>query len=80
MRHKIHRRNCQPEPAITIGSNIYGGRVSTIVVALIVGTLGAFLSFKGYVRRANSHGLTDWSVRFWGGKADMTIALRNVCL
>jgi hypothetical protein len=50
LRHKIHRRNCQPEPAITIGSNIYGGRVSTIVVALIVGTLGAFLSYKGYVR------------------------------
>ena len=48
-----------PEPrrllgpiAITIGSNIYGGRVSTIVVALIVGVLGGFLSFKGYVRRA----------------------------
>jgi hypothetical protein len=28
------------------------GRVSTIVVALIVGALGGFLSFKGYVRRA----------------------------
>ena len=38
--------------AIAIGSTIYGGRAPTIVVALIVGTLGAFLSFKGYVRRA----------------------------
>ena len=41
-----------PQVAIAIGSTIYGGRASTIVVALIVGTLGAFLSFKGYVRRA----------------------------
>ena len=34
-----------------IGSTIYGGRAPTIVVAVIVGILGAFLSFKGYVRR-----------------------------
>ena len=40
-----------PQVAITIGSTIYSGRASTIVAALIVGTLGAFLSFKGYVRR-----------------------------
>jgi positive regulator of sigma E activity len=41
-----------PQVAIAIGSTIYGGRAPTIVVALIVGTLGAFLSFKGYGRRA----------------------------
>ena len=41
-----------PQVAIAIGSTIYGGRAPTIVVALIVSTLGAFLSFKGYVRRA----------------------------
>jgi hypothetical protein len=41
-----------PQVAITIGSTIYSGRTSTIAVALIVGTLGAFLSFKGYVHNA----------------------------
>ena len=41
-----------PQVAIAIGSTFYSGRASTIVAALIVGTLGAFLSFKGYVRRA----------------------------
>jgi len=41
-----------PQVAIAIGSTIYGGRGPTSVVALLVGTLGAFLSFKGYVRRA----------------------------
>ena len=41
-----------PQVAIAIGSTIYGGRAATIVVAVIVGILGAFLSFKGYVRRA----------------------------
>ena len=41
-----------PQVAIAIGSTIYSGRASTVVAALIVGTLGAFLSFKGYVRRA----------------------------
>jgi hypothetical protein len=41
-----------PQVAIAVGSTIYGGRVPTIVAALIIGTLGGFLSFKGYVRRA----------------------------
>ena len=41
-----------PQVAIAIGSTIYSGRASAVVAALIVGTLGAFLSFKGYVRRA----------------------------
>ena len=41
-----------PQVAIGIGSTIYSGRASTIVAAVIVGALGAFLSFKGYVRRA----------------------------
>ncbi|WP_245262610.1 hypothetical protein [Ensifer sp. BR816] len=40
-----------PQVAIAVGSTIYGGRASTIVVALLTGTFGAFLSFKGYVRR-----------------------------
>jgi hypothetical protein len=34
-----------PQIAVAIGSNIYGGRANTIVAALIIGTLGAFLSF-----------------------------------
>jgi len=41
-----------PQIAIAIGSTIYGGRAPTIVVALIVGALGAFLSVKGYGQRA----------------------------
>ena len=41
-----------PQVAIAIGSTLYGGRAPTIVVALIVGALGTFLSFKGYERRA----------------------------
>jgi hypothetical protein len=45
-------RIVMPQVAIAIGSTIYGGRSSTIAVALIIGALGAFLSFKGYVRRA----------------------------
>lgn len=40
-----------PELAVAVGSSIYGGRTSTIVVALLVGGLGAFLCFKGYARR-----------------------------
>ncbi|THK34022.1 hypothetical protein EHS39_32725 [Ensifer sp. MPMI2T] len=40
-----------PQVAIAVGSTIYGGRASAIVVALIIGPLGAFLSFKGYRRR-----------------------------
>jgi len=31
-----------------IGSTVYSGRVPTIVAALIIGTLGSFLGFKGY--------------------------------
>ena len=45
-------RIVMPQIAVAIGSTIYGGRASTIAVALIIGALGAFLSFKGYVRRA----------------------------
>ena len=42
-----------PQVAIAIGSTIYTGRASTIVAAaLIIGTLGAFMSFKGCVQRA----------------------------
>jgi hypothetical protein len=41
-----------PQFAVAVGSTIYGGRTSTIVAALIVGALGAFLSFKGYVPHA----------------------------
>ena len=40
-----------PQIAIAIGSNLYSGRAPTVVVALIVGALGAFLSVKGYVQR-----------------------------
>ena len=42
-----------PQFAVAVGS-IYGGRTSTIVVALICGALGAFLSFKGYVPHAEA--------------------------
>ncbi|WP_208245201.1 hypothetical protein WGT02_36865 (plasmid) [Rhizobium sp. T1470] len=41
-----------PQVAIAVGSMICSGAASTIVVALIAGTLGAFLSFKGYTRHA----------------------------
>jgi positive regulator of sigma E activity len=37
---------------INLHKNIYGGRANTIVVALIIGALGAFLSFKGYLQHA----------------------------
>jgi len=40
-----------PQFAIAIGSNIYGGLANMIVAALVIGTLGAFLSFKGYLQR-----------------------------
>jgi hypothetical protein len=40
-----------PQVTIAIGSTVYSGRAPTIVVALIVGALGAFLSVKGYVQR-----------------------------
>jgi hypothetical protein len=46
-----------PRVAIVIGSTIYSGRASAIVAALIIGTLGAFLSFEGYGRRASAFGL-----------------------
>jgi hypothetical protein len=45
-------RIVMPQIAVAIGSTIYGGRASTVAVALIIGALGAFLSFKGYVQRA----------------------------
>ena len=41
-----------PRVAIAVGSTIYGARASVVVVALIVGAVGAFLGFKGYMRRA----------------------------
>jgi hypothetical protein len=40
-----------PQITIAIGSTVYSGRAPTIVVALIVGALGAFLSVKGYVQQ-----------------------------
>ena len=39
-----------PQVAIAIGSSIYSGHVPTVVIALIVGGLGAFLGIKGYMR------------------------------
>jgi hypothetical protein len=36
-----------PQVAIAIGSIIYSGSASTIVAAVIIGALGALLSFKG---------------------------------
>ena len=45
-------RIVMPQVAVAIGSTIYDGRASTIMVALIIGALGAFLSLKGYMRRA----------------------------
>ena len=47
-----------PQIAIAVGSTIYSGRASTIVAALVVGTLGAFLSFKGYVPPRPRRGTT----------------------
>ncbi|MBB4425074.1 hypothetical protein GGD66_003631 [Bradyrhizobium sp. CIR48] len=41
-----------PQVAVAIGSTVYSGRAATVVVALITGAIGAFLSFNGYVRRA----------------------------
>ena len=40
-----------PQVALAVGSTIYIGRISTVVAALITGTLGTFLSFKGYIQR-----------------------------
>ena len=41
-----------PQVAVTVGSTIYGGRANTITAALIIGTVGAFLSLKGYLQHA----------------------------
>jgi hypothetical protein len=38
-----------PQFAVEVGSTIYGGTASTIVAALVVGGLGAFLCLKGYM-------------------------------
>lgn len=40
-----------PQVAISVGSTLYSSRASIIVAALIIGALGGFLSFKGYMRR-----------------------------
>jgi len=47
-----------PQFAVAVGSTIYGGRVSTIVAALVGGMLGGFLSFKGYVLPRPRRGTT----------------------
>lgn len=41
-----------PQIAIAAGSTVYSGRAAVIGVALFIGALGAFLSLKGYARRA----------------------------
>ena len=48
-----------PQIAVAIGSNIYDGRANTTVAALIIGTLGAFLSYKGYLQRAEAAKLSS---------------------
>ena len=40
-----------PEFAIGVGSIINSGRGSAIVVAVVTGTIGAFLSVKCYMKR-----------------------------
>jgi hypothetical protein len=47
-----------PQFAVAVGATIYGGRTAIIVAALVVGTLGAFLSFKGYVPPRPGRGTT----------------------
>jgi hypothetical protein len=47
-----------PQFTVAVGSTIYGGRTSTIMGALVVGTLGAFLSFTGYVPQRPRRGTT----------------------
>ena len=47
-----------PQFAVAVGSAIYGGRSSTIAAALVVGAMGAFLSFKGYVPPRPRRGTT----------------------
>lgn len=39
-----------PQVAIAIGDAIYRGRTSIIVMALVVGLVGAFLCYKSYMR------------------------------
>jgi hypothetical protein len=51
-----------PQVAIAIGSTVYSGRAPTIVAALIIGALGAFLSFRT-------------GVSAFGGTADITLTL-----
>jgi len=41
-------RIVMPQVAIAVGSTIYSGSAATMVAALLIGALGAFLSFKGY--------------------------------
>jgi hypothetical protein len=47
-----------PQFTVAVGATIYSGRTSTIVAALVVGTLGAFLSFTGYVPQRPRRGTT----------------------
>jgi hypothetical protein len=47
-----------PQFTVAVGATIYSGRASTIVAALVVGTLGAFLSFTGYVPQRPGRGTT----------------------
>jgi hypothetical protein len=49
--------------ALAIGSTIYGGRAPTIVVALLVGAQGAFLSFKGYAPPSARCAELRWAAR-----------------
>jgi hypothetical protein len=47
-----------PQIAVTIGSNIYGGRANTIVAALIIGIPSAFLNCQIGKSRADDTGLS----------------------
>jgi hypothetical protein len=47
-----------PQFAVEVGSTLYGGTASTIVAALVVGGLGAFLCFKGYMPSRPRRGTT----------------------
>jgi len=49
-----------PQFTVAVGATIYSGRASTIVAALVVGTLGAFLSFTGYVPQRPRPGTTGF--------------------
>jgi hypothetical protein len=50
-----------PQFAVAVGAAIYGGRTAIIVAVLVVGTLGAFLSFQG-LRAAAPGAWNYWSV------------------